>query len=87
MSDKTWMIDVTIDERDRRTRAKASLTIGPSRLVGVGFARRDPADPEVPVIGDELATARALRDLADQLVATTSRDIENATHQPVRLAR
>ena len=27
MGDKTWMIDVTIDERDRRTRAKASLTI------------------------------------------------------------
>ncbi|GAB2647594.1 DUF1876 domain-containing protein [Prescottella soli] len=87
MSDKTWMIDVTIDEHDRRTRAKASLTIGPSRFVGVGFTRRDPADPEVPVIGDELATARALRDLANQLVATTSKDIENATHEPTRLMR
>lgn len=87
MSDKTWTIDITIDERDRRTRAKAALAIGQSRLVGVGFARRDPADPEVTVIGDELAAARALRDLANQLVATTSRDIENAMPQPVRLAR
>lgn len=53
MNDTAWLVDVEIDEHDRRTRAKASLTIGQSRLVGVGFARRDPSDPEVPVIGEE----------------------------------
>lgn len=87
MSDKSWVIDVTINEHDRRTRSLASLKIGPTRLVGVGFARRDPADPEVPTIGDELATARALADLASQLVAATAKDIETVTHQPVQLAR
>ena len=87
MTDKSWTIEVAIDEHDRRTRAKASLTIGGETLVGVGLARRDPGDPQVPVIGDELATARALRDLAYRLIVVTSADIEDATHETVLLTR
>ncbi|SIP65978.1 conserved hypothetical protein [Mycobacterium tuberculosis] len=56
---------------------------GKGRVVGVGLARLDPADEPVAQIGDELAIARALSDLANQLFALTSSDIEASTHQPV----
>ena len=52
---------------------------------GHGEARRRPNDREVPEIGDELATARALADLAYQLLDATSGDIEQFTHTPVHL--
>jgi hypothetical protein len=39
----------------------------------------------VPEIGDELATARALADLAYQLLDVTAGDIEQFTHRPVHL--
>ncbi len=41
------------------------------------------ADEPVAQIGDELAIARALSDLANQLFALTSSDIEAVFHQPV----
>jgi hypothetical protein len=47
------------------------------------LARLDPADEPVSRIGDELAVARALFDLADQLFAMTSADIQASTHQSV----
>jgi Domain of unknown function (DUF1876) len=37
-------------------------------LVGRGEARRDPADREVTVIGEQIAAARALSDLAGKLL-------------------
>ncbi|OSC37503.1 DUF1876 domain-containing protein [Mycobacterium decipiens] len=80
---KTCQIDVLIEEHDERTRAKARLTWGDDSFVGVGLARLDPADEPVARIGDELAIARALSDLANQLFALTSSDIEASTHQPV----
>jgi hypothetical protein len=33
----------------------------------VGRSRRNPADPSIPQIGEELAAARALHDLANHL--------------------
>ncbi|HEX5205022.1 MAG TPA: dsRBD fold-containing protein, partial [Actinoplanes sp.] len=48
-------------------------------------ARRRPTDTEVPEIGDELATARALADLAYKLLDVTVGDIEQFTHEPARL--
>jgi hypothetical protein len=39
----------------------------------------------VPEIGDELATARALADLAYKLLDATAADIEQFTHRPVHL--
>jgi hypothetical protein len=80
---KTCRIDLVIDERDERTRAKARLSWEGKELVGLGTARLDPADAPVARIGDELAMARALGDLTDQLFALTSTDIEMSTHQPV----
>lgn len=66
---KQWTIDVYIDEHDKQTRATARLhNRDETGLVGVGLARLRPTDTNVPEIGDELAVARALADLAHQLL-------------------
>ena len=83
---KHWTIDIHIDEHEERTRAKARLhNRDETRLVGVGLARLNPADANVPEIGDELAVARALTDLAHQLLEATVTDIETITHRPAHL--
>jgi uncharacterized protein YgfB (UPF0149 family) len=79
---KTWKIDVSVDEHSRRTRAKAEMRWFNHRLTGLGFARRNPSDQNVAEIGDELAVARALSNLADQLFAIAAADVNEATHEP-----
>ena len=88
----TWNITVHLFDADdimrdgTITTARAVLaTQSGTLLVGHGRARPNPQDLAVPEIGDELATARALRDLADQLLRATSDDIAEIEHHPVRL--
>ncbi|MFD4196226.1 MULTISPECIES: DUF1876 domain-containing protein [Amycolatopsis] len=86
MRDKNWRVDIVIDEHETRTRATARLRTGErTNLVGIGTARLNPADTNVPEIGDELATARALSDLAHRLLDAAAGDIEEVTHQPAHL--
>ena len=80
---KTCRIDVQIEEHDERTRAKARLSWAGKKFVGVGLARLDPADEAVTQIGDELSIARALSDLANQLFALASTDIQASTQEVV----
>jgi Domain of unknown function (DUF1876) len=80
---KTCRIDVLIEEHEERTRAKARLSWAGKNFVGLGLARLDPADEPVTRIGDELAIARALSDLANQLFVLASADIQASTHEPV----
>lgn len=80
---KAWHLEVLVDEHENRTRAKVRLSWQGNDLVGVGLARLDPADEPVAAIGDELAIARALSDLAHQLLELTVSDIEAATRKPV----
>lgn len=83
---KRWTVDIQIDEHEDRTRARARLhNRDETGLVGVGLARLNPADSNVPEIGDELAVARALSDLAHQLLEATVTDIEAITHTPAHL--
>ena len=85
---RTWTVDINLteDESERVTRASAVLRSGVRiPLRGEGEARRRPVDKEVPEIGDELATARALADLAYKLLDVTAGDIEQFTHRPARL--
>jgi Domain of unknown function (DUF1876) len=83
---KRWEIVVDIDEHDGRTRAVARLRAGSSdQMVGVGTARLNPHDRDVPQIGDELATARALSELGHHLLHAAAEDIEGVTHQPAHL--
>lgn len=86
MEGRHWTIDVHIDEHQNRTRATARLHgRDDTEFVGVGLARLNPADTNVPEIGDELATARALSDLAHRLLEATAADIEAVTHVPADL--
>ena len=82
--DKHWSISVDIDEHEGRTRAVARLDTGRAgHLTGVGLARLNPTDRDVPAIGDELAVARALAELSHQLFDAAAEEIESSTHEPV----
>jgi hypothetical protein len=85
MKEKRWSVDIVIDEHEGRTRAEARLQAEAATLKGTGLARLNPNDPDVPEIGDELATARALSDLAHQLLHAAASDIESRTHVPAAL--
>lgn len=76
---KRWTVDIYLEEHPdtRHTHAEARLHTGdPTDVRGVGNSSRNPRDPEVPEIGDELAAARALADLAAKLRAAAAEDIE-----------
>lgn len=78
-------IDLRLREDDDRCEATAVLASSLGELVGVGVARRHPADPRVPLIGEELAIARALGSLAQQLEAAAQGSIEEHEDRPVHL--
>lgn len=85
---KTWRVDIFIGEHDEKTQAEARLSVDDRvSLSGRGTARLNPTDADVPEIGDELAVARALSDLAHRLLDAAAEDIEDATHAPARLTR
>ena len=79
----TWTVQVDIDEHEDRTRAVARLRGGGDQsLAGTGLARLNPADRNVPRIGDELAVARALSELSHLLLDVAAREIEQASGVP-----
>jgi Domain of unknown function (DUF1876) len=82
---KQWTVAIEIDEDDGRTRARARLQTDAAELTGVGLARCNPTDRDVPEIGDELAAARALSELSHRLLDSAATDIEQVTHQPAHL--
>lgn len=85
---KRWSVDLYIDEIDGRTYAEARLhTSDDTHLIGIGRARLNPTDDDIPEIGDELAVARALTDLGHRLLLAAAGDIEAVTHAPARLHR
>ena len=81
-----WLVSLSIAETDGQTRAEARLVMsGGAELAGHGQARRNPADREVARIGAQLAAARALSDLAGQLVHAAATAIEDVTHEQAHL--
>ena len=60
----TWTVWITFSEHDDRTRADAALEGAPVQLSGFGTSRRNPVDPNLPAVGEEIAAARALEDLS-----------------------
>jgi hypothetical protein len=85
---KHWSVDIYIDEHEetRRTRAEARLHTDddPMEVRGIGTSSRNPRDREVPEIGDELAVARALADLADNLHTAARLDVVDNSAQSRR---
>ena len=85
MGDHAWHVTITFTEDADRTRADAVLELADQRFHGFGQARRAPQDPNVPVIGEDLAAARALSDLSHQLVHAAAERIEAFEGRPVQL--
>ncbi|MEU9115159.1 DUF1876 domain-containing protein [Streptomyces sp. NPDC048483] len=85
---KMWDAEISITESGSEVRAEARLRGKEGgQMVGQGEARRNPADEDVPAIGDELSAARALSDLSHQLLQRAAHDIEVHTSKPVERLR
>ncbi|GEL17714.1 DUF1876 domain-containing protein [Pseudonocardia asaccharolytica] len=83
-----WHIEVEFkeDERDVNTAAALLLRLPDgTELRARGQAKRNPADPAQPRIGEEIAAARALSDLVHQLLDKAASEIEAVTHRPAHL--
>lgn len=73
---KGFTVNLEVIEEGHMTEATARLTIGGEELAATGKAQRNPDDPDRPMIGDELAIARALLVLARQLGHKVDEGIE-----------
>jgi hypothetical protein len=82
----SWPVEISLHEEDGKTRAEARLTRDGAGMTGHGLARRNPDDREVIQVGEEIATARALSDLAHQLLSDAAGQIEGITHQRAHLS-
>lgn len=83
---KSWHVDLYLYEGDESTAAHAVLHGASQKLLGGhGAARHRASEANVPEIGDEVAVARALRGLADRLLATASDDMSAIEGHPVQI--
>jgi len=76
---RTWTVHIGIGERDGRTHATADLhTDSEVAMSGAGTAYLSPRYDAGPEVGDELAVARALFDLAQVLVQRAAVDVADS---------
>ncbi len=81
-----WSVALTVHEHEGQTRADARLDLGDdTHLLGHGTARRNPHDPNVLEIGEKIAVARALSDVAHMLLGSAAAQLEDVTHQEAHL--
>lgn len=85
MADQIWQVSVVFTEDGPQTRADAILELAGQRYHGWGRAKRAPEDPSVPVIGQDLAAARALSNLSHQLLDAAADRIETAEGKRARV--
>ena len=69
-------MEVLLQETEDETEAEIVVELRGERIAGWGRARRNPSDPVVPQIGEELAMARALSDLSHKLLEVATAQIE-----------
>lgn len=67
METKMAQTQIVFTRDDDHTDVKVATHVRGREFNGWGRARRNPTDPQMPEIGEELALARALEDLTDQL--------------------
>jgi hypothetical protein len=77
-----WRVNVAFTEEEDRTRADAILELASARFHCLGQAKRSSEDPSIPVIGEELAAARALSNLSHQLLQAAADRIEGFEGRP-----
>jgi Rv2632c-like len=81
-----WTVELSIREHEGETHADARLVMGDdAHLLGHGRARRNPSDPNVLEIGEKIAVARALSDLAHTILGDAAAQIEDITHERAQL--
>ncbi|WP_181804867.1 DUF1876 domain-containing protein [Streptomyces shenzhenensis] len=72
-----WKVRLHLfEDDDGTTKAQVVLDTGTTELIGRGTAHCNPADTNVPEIGDELAAGRAMEDLGHQLLHIAENDVQ-----------
>jgi uncharacterized protein DUF1876 len=80
-STATWTVEMRFEENTDHTQAIATLRTPAGRSVyGHGRSRRNPIDRPVVRIGEEVAGARALSNLAHELLEYAAGEIETNAH-------
>jgi len=81
-----WSVELSIREHEGQTRADARLVMDKGvRLLGHGMARRHPGEPNVTEVGEKIAVARALSDVAHLLLSAAAAELKDMTHERARL--
>ncbi|WP_405896566.1 DUF1876 domain-containing protein [Streptomyces sp. NBC_00727] len=74
-----WHIELEFEEDTHRTRAAALVRLSDGQEVRAqGYASRHPSDAEQPRVGEEVAGARALNELAMKLLTKAHDEIDEA---------
>ncbi|MFG2298892.1 DUF1876 domain-containing protein [Streptomyces sp. NPDC048603] len=75
-----WHVEMEFSEEGHRTSAAAMVRLPDGgELRARGYAMRHPSDPEQLRVGEEISGARALMDLASQLLSKAHGEIDEAT--------
>ncbi|MFD0277934.1 DUF1876 domain-containing protein [Kitasatospora sp. NPDC127111] len=78
-----WHIEMEFREEGPRTAAAALLRLSDgTELRAHGYTSRHPSDPEQLRVGEEIAAARALNDLASQLLTKAHGEIQEVSPVP-----
>jgi hypothetical protein len=78
-------IEMTFEEDVDHTEARAIMVLRGARFTGFGRARRNPVDPNLPMVGEELAAARALSDLTHKLVEAAAGALSEREGRPAHV--
>ena len=73
-------IQLHVVEDETTTIVHSVLDLRNDHFESTGKARRNPSDSPLPLIGEELAVARALQDLSAQLISSAHEKIETFGH-------
>ncbi|GHK02510.1 DUF1876 domain-containing protein [Streptomyces sp. NPDC003753] len=75
-----WHVELEFEEDDQRTRAAALVRLPDGKEVRArGYASRHRSDSNQPRVGEEIAGARALNELAMQLLTKAHDEIDEAS--------
>ncbi|WP_407555411.1 DUF1876 domain-containing protein [Streptomyces sp. Pv4-95] len=75
-----WHVELEFEEDAKRTRAAALVRLRDGTEVRAhGYASRHPVDSNQPRVGEEVAGARALNELAMRLLTKAHEEIDDAS--------
>ncbi|MBH5338641.1 DUF1876 domain-containing protein [Streptomyces pactum] len=78
-----WHVELEFEEDSHRTRAAALVRLADgSEVRAHGYASRHPVDSNQPRVGEEIAGARALNELAMKLLTKAHDEIDEASGRP-----